>query len=228
MKKNFTPWALISSLVISSPAQQYQTLNKSVISLFQRALSGLFPIRIFMRIPENYSWQIQRTYSTSSCIGVGGSKRETEKGRVKKSLADAMVNFSPVPPGCSGGLFSHDGPLGSGARRSGPCIWAVILSVCVYMCVWRDSCPAHLPPLWPATFIINPDDQVAMSLCPCQGMLRSDLWTSIRHSSVHVYWSCTAWLTRHPGLGTVPLWIHNEKLYKIKESVCFNSRGFVG
>lgn len=43
--------------------------------------------------------------------------------------------------------------------------------VCVYMCVWRDSCPAHLPPLWPATFIINPDDQVAMSLCPCQGML---------------------------------------------------------
>lgn len=73
------------------------------------------------------------------------------------------------------------------------------------MCVWRDSCPAHLPPLRPATFIINPDDQVAMSLCPCQGMLRSDLWTSIRHSSAHVYRSCTAWLTRHlsPAFGTV-------------------------
>ena len=41
-----------------------------------------------------------------------------------------------------------------------------------------------------------------MSLCPCQGMLRSDLWTSIRHSSAHINCSCTAWLTRHlcPGL----------------------------
>lgn len=155
-----------------------------------------------MTIPDNHIRGIQRTYSTSSCIGVGGLQTETEKERVKKSLAAVIVNFSPVPPGCSGGLFSHDGPLGSGARWSGPCIWTVILSVCVYMCVCRDSCPAHLPPLWPATFIINPDDQVAMSLCPCQGMLRCDLWTSIRHSSVHVYRSCIAWLTWHSGPGT--------------------------
>lgn len=76
--------------------------------------------------------------------------------------------------------------------------------VCVFICVWRDSCPAHLPPLWPATFIINPDDQVAMSLCPCQGMPPSDLWTSIRHSSVHVYHSCTAWLTWLPRHGAAP------------------------
>ncbi len=80
---------------------------------------------------------------TSSCISVGGSKRETEteterereSERGRKSLAAVMVNFSLVPPGCGGGLFSHDGPLGSGAQRSGPCIWAVILRVCVYMCV---------------------------------------------------------------------------------------------
>lgn len=87
----------------------------------------------------------------------------------------------------------------SGAGRAYG-LWSWVC-VCVRMCVWRDSCPAHLPPLRLASFIINPDDQVAMSLCPCQGMLRTDLWTSIRHSSAHVYCSCTAWLTRHPGPG---------------------------
>ncbi|KAF3855937.1 hypothetical protein F7725_016660 [Dissostichus mawsoni] len=56
-------------------------------------------------------------------------ERETETRReiVKKSLAAVMLNFSPVPPGCGAGLFSHDGPLGYGAQRSGPRIWAVIL-----------------------------------------------------------------------------------------------------
>lgn len=51
--------------------------------------------------------------------------------QVKKSLAAVMVNFSPVPPGCCGGLYSHDRPLGSAAQQSGLCIWAVILFVCV-------------------------------------------------------------------------------------------------
>lgn len=72
---------------------------------------------------------------------MGGSNSETEpeRERVKKSLAAVTVNFSPVPPGCGGGLFSHDGPLGSGAQRSGPCIWAVILSVCVFICVSGET-----------------------------------------------------------------------------------------
>lgn len=63
----------------------------------------------------------------------------------------------------------------------------------VYMCVRRDSCPAHLPLLRPASFIINSDDQVAMSLCSCQSMLHCDLWTSIKHSLTHVCRSDTGW-----------------------------------
>lgn len=101
--------------------------------------------------------------------------------------------------------------------------------VCVYMCVWRDSCPAHLPPSRPASFIINPDDQVAMSLCPCQGMLRSDLWTSIRHSPAHVYRSCTACLTRHlrSGFGIVHCGYMMKSYTRwVKVSVCSNQIAF--
>lgn len=38
-----------------------------------------------------------------------------ERARERESLAAVTVNFSPDPPGCSGTLFSRDGPQGSGA-----------------------------------------------------------------------------------------------------------------
>lgn len=79
----------------------------------------------------------------------------------------------------------------------------------VYMCSWRDSCPAHLPLLQSASFIINLNDQVAMSLCPCQGMLCSDLSTSTRHSLARAE--------------AVECW--HLKIYKIKKKVLvFNWR----
>lgn len=150
-----------------------------------------------MRIPENYRNESHEHTLSCISVGVSWSKGESERKR----------EFG----GCNGELFPRSTWLQRNTFQPwwAPGIWClaertvhmgcdpqcVYEFLCVCVCV-QDSCPAHLPPLRLASFIINPDDQVAMSLCPCQGMLRSDLWTSIRHSSAHVHCSCTllGWL----------------------------------
>lgn len=143
-----------------------------------------------MRIPEDHSGRVQRTYFNLYLCGRTGERRKWKRAWLLRWWTFPQFHLAAVDG------FSATVGLWDLMRRRLDHAYGLWSWVCVYMCVWRDSCPAHLPPLWPATFIINPHDQVAMSPCPCQGMPR--LTSELLSDIPWFMFTARAWSTTHP------------------------------